>query len=290
VEAFYRRELFPQKAECDLAYFSTANLFSDGLQIVKGVWVSVTGLFNWRDFLHTPLKLIVLDLVLIGMAWGAGNILYFPSLSAALDNGNLSKGLTLATPLLVFAMLLGGSYRYPLKYFSLYDLGRLLLTITVAWYLIFLLLLVLNANIPVYLAHIIFFILIAILPLPRLFYHFWWRMSLPQNCGLSTRIIIYGAGQAGFALATWLGNRNLVGFLDDNPDLKGKRIRGFCVLGHENDILIIHQRYPFDQIWLTFKPEQDKLSRLQTVCRQKGIDLFVLPDIKPFDILNRQQA
>jgi FlaA1/EpsC-like NDP-sugar epimerase len=208
---------------------------------------------------------------------------------AAWDSGNLLKGFILAPPLLVLALLLGGIYRILLKYFSLYDLGRLLLTITFACFLFFLLFLVLKINISLYLVNTIFFILIAILPLPRIFYHFWWRIFLHQKYSSSKRIIIYGADQVGFEFAAWIGNGNLVGFLDDNPELKGQKVGGFCILGHENDIPIVHHRYHFDQIWLAFKPGQDKLSRLKKVCGQRRIDLFVLPDIKPFDILNGQQ-
>jgi len=285
MEEFYRRELFPQKAECDHAYFRKATLFSDIFQILKGIWVSVVGLFNWWDFLHAHYRLVVLDFFLIGISWGSGNILYSSGFPAAWDSGHLLKSFFLVPPLLVFSMFVGGVYKYPLKYFSLYDLGKLLLTITIAWHLIFLLLLILQTKISFYLVLTVFFILIAILPLPRLIYHFRRRRLLPKKNDSSERIVIYGAGQAGFALATWISNGKLVGFLDDNPNLKGKRIRGYSILGYENDIRSVYNRYPFDQIWLAFKPSKKKLSRLQMLCHQKEIDLFVLPDIKPFDVL-----
>jgi len=40
---FYRRVVFPAKAEIDLAYFSRRTFFSDVGWIVRGAWISVTG-------------------------------------------------------------------------------------------------------------------------------------------------------------------------------------------------------------------------------------------------------
>jgi lipopolysaccharide/colanic/teichoic acid biosynthesis glycosyltransferase len=40
---FYRKILFPAKAEIDLAYFSRRTLVSDFGWILRGVWVIATG-------------------------------------------------------------------------------------------------------------------------------------------------------------------------------------------------------------------------------------------------------
>jgi FlaA1/EpsC-like NDP-sugar epimerase len=75
---------------------------------------------------------------------------------------------------------------------------------------------------------------------------------------------------------------NFLGFLDDDPELRGKRIAGYHILGRERDIPTIRQRYSLAEIWITFKPDELKRHRLQTVCQQQHIKLIVLTELEPF--------
>ena len=74
----------------------------------------------------------------------------------------------------------------------------------------------------------------------------------------------------------------LIGFIDDNPVLRGRRVQGFEVLGRESDIPTIHAVHKFDEIWITFKPDDAKRFRIQTFCQKKKIRLSFLAEMEPF--------
>lgn len=183
---------------------------------------------------------------------------------------------------LIPAMALGGCYRHPLHYFSSYEAIRLAFTTTISWLLAFLLLIGLYRNISIYLAPMAIFVLLPTLALPRVLWRIKWDKKQVKKNNWGTRIIIYGAGRAGLAITNWIGNGNVIGFLDDDPNLKGKIIAGKRVLGHESDISTTMKVYSFDELWLTFQPSVPKRSRLQETCESQNIELRFLSDIKTF--------
>lgn len=95
------------------------------------------------------------------------------------------------------------------------------------------------------------------------------------------RTIIYGADRTRLALASCFADGNLIGFVDDDPYLKGSRIRGFKVFGHESDISTIHKVHPFENLWVTFYPATGKRVRLEKFCECNNIKLLILPELEP---------
>ena len=47
-ETYYRRVLFPQKAENDIRYFLKANCFTDIMWIIRGICATIANLPNWQ--------------------------------------------------------------------------------------------------------------------------------------------------------------------------------------------------------------------------------------------------
>jgi UDP-GlcNAc:undecaprenyl-phosphate GlcNAc-1-phosphate transferase len=71
------------------------------------------------------------------------------------------------------------------------------------------------------------------------------------------KVVIYGAGRGGeLLLREILNNKNLnvqpIGFVDDDPLKKGKKIQGFPILGSFEIIEKIHARQPFNGILISF--------------------------------------
>ena len=281
-ESFYRRVLFPQKANIDLEYFKRANFLSDLLLIVQGTWVSIAGIFNWRRFIHLNAKIIALDALLIALAWFMANALRFAGLPLGRDFVIMIEGFIVIPSFLVAMLVIAGAYRLPLYYFSLLDAIRLVARVTISTIVVFLLMIGLHRNISFYLLPLVIFILITILALPRVLSRISWSRRQPNKCNQEIRVMLYGAGRAGLSIVNWIGNGNILGFLDDEPNLKGKMIQSKRVFGHESDIQTVFQVYPFDELWLTFQPSNDKLDRLVTFCERKNVRLFVLPQIEPF--------
>jgi lipopolysaccharide/colanic/teichoic acid biosynthesis glycosyltransferase len=285
-EAFYCRVLFPSKVEADLDYFQKATCFSDLFILAKGLWVSLVGMVNWWALFKKDSKVIALDVLLISASWFLAHIFRFAGLPSSPTLEVMLQGFLITPPLLILAMAIGGCYRHPLHFFWLDDALRLFQTILVGWLLVMLLLIKLHRNISFYLLPIFLFILICLLALPRIGSRLRWERS-SVSLQSPNRIVIYGAGRAGIAFTQLIGNGRMIGFLDDNPDLKGKLVAGRRVLGYESDIITLLRAKPFDELWLTFSPSQEKLLRLRKLCGDNHIEFHALCEIEPFSrILN----
>ena len=280
-ETCYREILFPRKAKADLDYFQRANCLTDLMLILKGMWATLVGVVNWRVFLGRDAGVIVLDALLIAASWFLGNTIWFSGLPGDLCLNIMINGLIIIPLLLVPAMAIGGCYRHPAQYFSLHDALRLVLVLTTSWLAIFILLIGLYRNISLYLAPLTCVIFLIFLSGLRIMRRVKWEKSQAKKQTNYNRIAIYGAGRVGIAIAQLLENGNLIGFLDDDPNLKGKMVAGKRVLGYESDILTILKVRPFTELWLAFMPSDIKLSRLKLLCDRQSIKLYVLPSIEP---------
>ena len=288
-ESFYRRVLFPRKAETDLHYFERATCLTDLALILKGVWVTVVGLVSWPMFLKRQAKVIILDALLVALSWFLANIFRFSGLPNDLHFELMVRGFPVIPVLFVLAMAVGGCYRHPPWYFSLDDALRLALTTSFTCLLTLILALNFHRAISLYVFPIFLFVLLTLMAAPRIVSRVRWQKKSDPRKG-TNRIAIYGVGRAGIALAALIGNGKMVGFVDDNPGLKGRFVGGRRVLGYEGDIDTIFRVQPFEELWLTFIPSREKLHRLKRLCANQNIKLHVLPEIEPFSgILNRWQ-
>ena len=94
-------------------------------------------------------------------------------------------------------------------------------------------------------------------------------------------VLIYGAGLGGqMALREIETNRKLgltvVGFMDDNPNIKRKKIRGYPVFGGEEDLEEIINKYLVKNIIVSFKEKSGEKKRgLTALCKKMGVDVDV---------------
>jgi hypothetical protein len=286
-DEYYRQVLFPQKAKQDLAYFRKANLFTDIYWIFKGLWVSLTGIVNWRKFMGLHLKIVLADILAIIAAWVISYFIRFSNFPFPYSYAYpyLLTGLWLIPCLMIPIMFVGGCYRHPVSYYSADDAVRLVISVSFGWFLAFCILAYFNRTIGYSLLPLNWFILISLLNMPRVLYRIYQRRKLTHPA-VQMNILIYGAGIGGLALSKWIkeGNNssNLVGFLDDKPTLIRRRIDGKDVLGCERDIPTIHQVHQLHERWVTFQPDPMKRMRLKTVCDSLQIRLVIFPELEPF--------
>jgi len=71
-EEFYKRELFPQKAKNDLAYFKEATIFSDIKWMFKSTLGTLLGAFNWQRIKRRYGLILGFDFILFQIAWCIG--------------------------------------------------------------------------------------------------------------------------------------------------------------------------------------------------------------------------
>lgn len=281
-EEYYRRALFPQKAENDLQYFSQANCFKDIIIIFAGSIITVVGILNWKRFFKKDFFIIVMDGLLISTAWVLAYILRFSAFPTGENLIVMLTGLKIIPPLMIAGMLVGGCYRCPLKYFTLSSATRLSVVLLISWLTTFFVLIKLYRSISLYLMPMAGSLSIILLLVPRVFSRWHWEKTLINNSNSTVEILIYGAGKTGLTLASCLPFGKFVGFVDDDPEYRGSHIRGLKVFGHESDIPTIHKAHPFNEIWVTFEPSSKKRQRLSKTCKENDIKLVFLSDIEPF--------
>ena len=285
-EAFYREELFPQKARQDIAYFSQATVFSDFLWILRGLWYSVAGAIDWRGHARLRGRVFLLDLLALQVAWLAANLARFDGLPKGYHWDVLVTGLWLLPLVVLPVMALGGSYGGAVRHYAVGDLIRLTGSSLAGWALAFLLLLAFfERNASLGLLPMAFLMAVAMSVAVRVLHrqrirHL--RRGLQKDGHV--RLVVYGAGHRGVALASLLEHgfptTRVLGFLDDR--VSGQMVAGHAILGAERDLDTVQAVHDIHQLWLTFAPESRKYGRLQDWCTRHSVKMVVLPDIEPF--------
>jgi UDP-GlcNAc:undecaprenyl-phosphate GlcNAc-1-phosphate transferase len=106
------------------------------------------------------------------------------------------------------------------------------------------------------------------------------RQILPTSHeGQGARILIYGAGDGGeLLLRELLNNREWqyapVGFIDDDPNKKGKVIHGLRVFGGNGSLQTVCREQRIDEILISSsKFPKDRIRQIQSDCRESNVVL-----------------
>jgi UDP-GlcNAc:undecaprenyl-phosphate/decaprenyl-phosphate GlcNAc-1-phosphate transferase len=104
-------------------------------------------------------------------------------------------------------------------------------------------------------------------------------VRIPSRKG--DRALIYGAGIGGqFALKEIQSNPDLglqlVGFVDDNSRLRGRKIKGYPVLGGQSDLEDIIRGNDIKKVVISFRHNgEEKAQEIRTRCRNLGAEIDV---------------
>jgi lipopolysaccharide/colanic/teichoic acid biosynthesis glycosyltransferase len=289
-DEFYRSELFPAKARNDIEYFARAGLLSDIGWMIRGVWVSLAEAVNWKRVIRQRGIHVSYDACAVVGAWVATNLLRFEGLPSGNYMAVFQLGVWLL-PLLILPMIvLSGTYRQPVRHFSLGGTVRIFSAVTVGYAFFTVLAMVFASRdmsiMVLPLGGLATFVLMLT---GRLYYRERWRNGTQPTrpSGKQIRVAIYGAGRRGGALASLIHQgfpgASVVGFIDDSDnDMRGREIQGRRVLGSERDLGTIQSVHDIDQIWTTFRPDGPKRKRLSNWCGRNDVKLVVLPETEMF--------
>lgn len=97
------------------------------------------------------------------------------------------------------------------------------------------------------------------------------------------RLLIIGAGKAGVRLAQELRRRKqfqIVGFLDDDPQLQGRMIEGHPVLGGTGEVASLVKKHGIDEVTFCIpSAPRSTLQRIASYCREAQVSLSTVPSL-----------
>ncbi len=105
-----------------------------------------------------------------------------------------------------------------------------------------------------------------------------------------TKIIIYGAGEAGAAILKELQSSSLAGgrvlcFLDDNPNKKGKVLNGVDIVGDRSVLLKTLERYQPDCLYIAMpSATAQQRKAIIEIAQQTSVQIKVLPGL--YELIN----
>ena len=221
---------------------------------------------------------VLADVILLALSYAAALALRSGDLSAVAERGAWTA-FAAALPVSLFAFVRLGFYRAVIRYVG----PRAVTTITAGVVLSCLVMAVavVSLRLSVSLTVPIIYALIAFLTVGGIRFAFR-AVYLRSNSRARTRVILYGAGQAGRQAAQSLRDGaefNPVAFVDDNPDLHGAVLNGLRVFRNE-DLPALIRDYQAGRILLTV-PSATPAERAQILRRLDHLPVHVqtLPDM-----------
>jgi len=109
------------------------------------------------------------------------------------------------------------------------------------------------------------------------------RSDVRRSSRKVSRVLVAGAGQAGFMLAREVRRHpesymEIVGFLDDNPTKEKEWYLGFTILGSLDDIKEVAQRHKVDRVIIAMPNAGGEVIRkVVTKAQELGIDSQIMP-------------
>ncbi|TPW14446.1 MAG: polysaccharide biosynthesis protein CapD, partial [Halothiobacillaceae bacterium] len=237
--------------------------------------------------LNRKVAIVCHDLVMVSLAWLLAGLIRN---NFALSTESLTFLLqSLPVVLVVHGLVLWwvGLYKGVWRFASIPDLWNIIRAVVVGTLLTVLALFLLNrlAGAPRSIFVLYPFCLALLLSAPRLGYRMWRDHSLSTKAPPhAQRVLILGAGQAGEMLAREmcrLGEYHPVGFLDDNPRLKGAKLHGLPVVGTLGRLTKCVPELGIDIVMIAMPSASNaQMRRIVALCEQAGVPFRTLPRLQ----------
>ena len=128
-------------------------------------------------------------------------------------------------------------------------------------------------------------VLSVLLGVPRLTYRFWKDSRLDLFQSMPTRrVLVVGAGRAGEALARDLrrdSRYSVIGFVDDNPALRGARINGMPVLGRIDQLPELAREIAVQMLLIALPgATTSEMRNVVALCEETGLPFRTVPRLE----------
>jgi len=276
---YYLETILPRKLLIDLQYIENKSFLNNFKLFFQILWVILAGILSRRLLLNnwTQILLILEDAFLCLFSFTLAHLLRFESLQVDIPIFYKLLPLVVLVRLPIFFFF--GFYQTLIRYLSLSDIKRIFTGVAVS---------------SVVLVAVAFFFgtlqgysrmvfLIDWLCLSFLLTGYRWLAweYLHLQKGKTTleddkmQILIWGAGDCGELCLRYLRKNpslEIVGFVDDNPAKRGKRMDGVKILGDRHDLQVIIQLFKIKQVIIAIaKAPGHELKQMISACHNLGL-------------------
>jgi len=282
-QKFYLEVILPQKLPIDLAYIQDRSLLKNLKYLLLGIWVTIAGAISRQHLWHnrSQIFLFLMDTSFCVISLALAHFLRFDCQVPSLCLAHLY-------PLLLWAVLVRlpifiacGFYYVLIRHLSLYDIKKVIkgvalasgALVVVAYFL------GLTSNYSRGVFVIDWFCLTTFLvgyrALAKKLYLRYKRQ--PGAAAVKKPVLIWGAGDCGELCLRFLQKEQqpayeIIGFIDDDPKKRGKRLGGVKILGDRHQLHIIRQLFKVEQVFIAVaNVSAPALQQMLDLCRQANL-------------------
>ncbi len=277
---FYIEQILPQKLSLDLQFIDDQSLVKNIKYLLHGVLVTITGAIGRRHLLENLSQIFLLlgDAALCLVSWILAHFLrsgFYHPLDITCYR-LLPWDVLVRLPIFIYF----GFYYVLIRHLGLYDIKRVFTGValaSIAFITVSFLAGLSEYGRGVFLIDWLCLTLLLIgyrVLLKKLY--LWHKVEAPVN-DEKTRVLIWGAGDCGELCLRFLQKERqpsyeVVGFLDDDPRKRGKRLGGVKVLGDRHHLNIISQLYKVQQVFVAISVAPlHELKKILETCYNSGL-------------------
>jgi len=233
---------------------------------------------------HPRLAVVIHDLVMVWFAWMSASWLRSSLFPGEVDLSWMSPEIGIMLLAQGCVLWWTGLYKGLWRFASFPDLWNIVRAAGLGVFAIAIALFLYNRleSIPRSVLVLYPLLLVAFLGLPRLIYRYWKdsRFDFYQRLP-SQRVLILGAGRAGESLVRELMRENRyrpVGFLDDNPALRGARVQNVPVLGLMERLPDLAQQVAAEMLLIAMpSATSQQMRRVVELCEATNVPFRTVP-------------
>ncbi|OAA27207.1 polysaccharide biosynthesis protein [Kosmotoga arenicorallina S304] len=127
----------------------------------------------------------------------------------------------------------------------------------------------------------------------RIFWLTYLFLKIDREGGSSERLMIIGAGDAGMSLAEEIMRNpsygRIIGFLDDSPRKRGKRIHGLPVLGNTEMVMQLVEKHNISRVIIAIpSASSEEIRRIMSLIDLKKVRVQTLPGLA--ELMNKKAS
>jgi lipopolysaccharide/colanic/teichoic acid biosynthesis glycosyltransferase len=282
-QKFYIEQILPQKLPLDLQFIADQSLIKNIKYLLQGVLVTITGAIGRRHFLDnlTQIFLLLSDATLCLLSFILAHFLRFYDINDPAATAAFFRLLPWAVLVRLPIFICFGFYYVLIRHLALYDIKQVFKGVALAS--IVLITVTFLSGLTAGYARGVFLIdwfclstlLIGYRAFAKKLYLFYKVKAISKD--EKTRVLIWGAGDCGEICLRFLQkglqpSYEVVGFIDDDPSKRGKRLGGVKILGDHHQLDFLHKLYKVQQVYIAISDTpQHGLQKILKTCRDLGL-------------------